>query len=108
MSFTDQKSFVVTEKDLTALWGGYRDGRSFRCFLCGHFFGIGDTARWVYTNSTPGAHGNPFVCSKCDGPDVMDRIIALNRDARRLLWWFVPEHYGVPNPHTVALKKERA
>lgn len=105
MSFTDQKPFVITEQDLLSRWGGNTDGRDLRCFLCSRFFSLGDIARWVYTNSTPGAHGNPFVCAGCDGPDVMARIIELNRVAREFLWWFVPEYYGEPNPHTVALRK---
>ncbi len=48
--------------------------KKFRCNLCGHTFGVGDPARWVYCNSTPGqSTGNFFVCAACDGPDVMER-----------------------------------
>ena len=48
MSFTDMKPRVVTKADLTAPWGGYKDGSHFFCHLCGHLFEEGDTWRWVY------------------------------------------------------------
>jgi hypothetical protein len=44
------------------------------CKLCGHEFKPGDKGRWIYCNGTEGqATGNFFTCSKCDGPDVMER-----------------------------------
>ncbi len=40
----------------------------FNCKLCWHKFEVGDSARWIYANGTPGmGTGNFFVCKKCDG-----------------------------------------
>lgn len=50
--------------------------KEFCCRLCGHTFKVGDSARWIYANGTPGmGTGNFFVCGSCDGPDeeVMPR-----------------------------------
>lgn len=91
MSFTDGKPWTVTEDDMKTRWGGIdaRAERSrFRCLLCGHRFEVGDTARWVYLNSTPGvACGNAFVCSACDGLDVVERIKAHSQIGRQKFWW---------------------
>ena len=93
MSFTDQKPRIATKEDLKAPWGGYKDGRNFRCVLCGYRFKIGDYWRWQYTNSTPGAYGNPIVCKKCDGTkeEIEDRMRTLYREAKEIkerMWWF--------------------
>lgn len=64
MSFTDQKPWVVTARDLKLNWGG--SPKNFRCGFCGHRFKEGDTARWLYTNDLPGAGGNPLMCVACD------------------------------------------
>lgn len=67
MSFTNQKPFAV---DADAVRSFTRFKKRFNCKLCGHEFAAGDTARWVYANSTPGlCCGNFFVCQKCDGPN---------------------------------------
>lgn len=80
MSFTDQQRRVATEADLVAPWGSHRDGRNFRCYLCGHRFRVGDGWRWVYSAGTSyELNGKKFgcinfkVCDDCDGPDVRDR-----------------------------------
>lgn len=65
-SFTKGLPFLVTADDLRKAWCGARDGRHFRCGLCGHRFQSGDVARWQYTNDMPQAGGNPFVCASCD------------------------------------------
>lgn len=88
MSFTDQKPWIVTPEDCAADWGGGKGGKHFRCHMCGHKFEPGDTARWQYTNSTPGASGNPLVCVKCDGPDVVERWKAMCTEAYGRFWWF--------------------
>jgi len=68
--FTDQKPHIATDKDVKALWSGASNGRKFYCKLCGHKFQIGDTYRWVSAGSIHRI--NLLVCSKCDGPDVLD------------------------------------
>ena len=80
MSFTDQKRRIVTEDDLTAPWGGYRDGRNFRCYLCGYRFKVGDGWRWVASggasfevDSKRFGCINFKVCDACDGDDVRER-----------------------------------
>jgi hypothetical protein len=66
-SFTDCKPFVMDQERLTAF---KRTRRRFCCALCGHDFQVGDTARWIYANGTPGiTTGNFFVCQSCDTGD---------------------------------------
>ena len=93
MSFTDGKPFVVTEESRRAPWSGGKNGECFRCYLCGYKFKLGDTARWQFTNNIPGAGGNPLVCTDCDGPDVIERWIAMHREwenytRKQPFWWF--------------------
>lgn len=76
MSFTDQKPFIATEEDINLNWGARPNGERFICGFCGYKFKVGDTVRWVFTNDTPGAGGNPFVCQSCDNPS---REILLNK-----------------------------
>lgn len=88
--FTDQKPRVATAEDLRMPWGGGAPGERFRCYLCGHRFAVGDEWRWVFTNGTPGAaSGNPIVCAKCDGPDVVERWTKHAREAETRFWWFL-------------------
>ena len=68
MSFTDQKSRVVTKEDMTAPWSGHTDGSRFYCRLCGYLFQVGDVWRWVYH----GRYVNFMVCVHCDNPEVKD------------------------------------
>jgi hypothetical protein len=78
--------FVATEADCNVTrWSCAGPGERFRCFKCGHKFVPGDTVRWQFTNDTPGASGNPFVCVNCDGPKekIVADIIAL----RAAAWW---------------------
>lgn len=78
MSFTDQRSQVVTDKDV-------KPGERFRCHLCGHKFAVGDVWRWVY--SCGHALPNFITCFACDGPDVLNKWVAANEEARRRFWW---------------------
>ena len=88
--FTNQRPFVVTEKDCQKPWSGGKNGIYFRCYLCGHKFAPGDTARWQYTNDVRGAGGNPFVCVSCDGTkeEVIAKWLAMHREADGRMWWF--------------------
>jgi len=87
MSFTDQKQRIATEEECKANWGGEKNGKRFRCYLCGHKFVVGDKWRWVYNNN-PGGFGNFCVCDKCDGEDVVERWAEANKEARQRFWWF--------------------
>jgi len=85
--FTDQKPFKVTEDDVHAEWSGGKDGKYFRCGLCGYKFKEGDVCRWVYMNSTPESHyGNFFTCEACDGPDIRERRVAWENEACTRFW----------------------
>ena len=88
MSFTDGKAWTVTEEETHLNWSGGKNGKYFRCNLCGHKFKAGDTARFQFTNGTPGAGGNPLVCLNCDGPDVVERWKQMCEDAHTKFWWF--------------------
>lgn len=87
-SFTDGKPRIATQEDLQANWGGGRSGEYFRCCLCGYRFKEGDYWRWQYTNDIPGAGGNPLVCKKCDGPDVIEKWKQMHKEAKGRMWWF--------------------
>lgn len=91
MSFTDQEPFKVTEEHLGRNWGG-RGLELFRCYLCGHKFVIGNTVRWIFTNSHPQLPpGNPFVCESCDGDDVQKRMAEQHAEAKSDKWWYYRE-----------------
>lgn len=91
MSFTNGKPWTVTEEDEHLDWSCGKDGKYFRCALCGHKFKAGDIARWQYTNDVPGAGGNPMLCQKCDGPkekivaEIKRRLDEFNAERN---WWF--------------------
>lgn len=88
MSFTDQKPRVVTEKHCPGHWGGYKDGRKFRCYMCGHYFKVGDTFRWIMGDKK--CNTNMMVCGKCDGPDIRYRWakrVKEYRDLKEKFWW---------------------
>jgi len=86
-SFTDQKPRIATKGNIETLWGGRKD--SFRCYMCGYRFQVGDYWRWVYTNNVEGASGNPIVCNCCDGEDVVERWKKLVNEVGEKYWWFV-------------------
>lgn len=87
MSFMDQKSFVLDEVELQK-WHKHKPN-TFRCFLCGHAFVTGDTARWVYCNSGDSGinTGNCFVCQTCDSGDVLEKIRQHGIESRQRFWW---------------------
>lgn len=84
MSFIDGKPLIATEDDCKARWNGSSPGECFRCGLCGYRFKVGDIWRCLYTNGETDTFvcnkkrfakysGNPLVCVKCDGVDIMQR-----------------------------------
>jgi hypothetical protein len=90
MSFIDGKPHIADETTCAAPWGGIKGGRRFRCYLCGYRFLVGDQYRFVYTNIIPGHYsGNPLVCVRCDGDDVIERWKELCDEAwSEKFWWF--------------------
>ena len=86
----DQTPQVATEADCHALWSGSKDGKYFRCYLCGHRFQVGDTWRWVYAEGKP----NLLVCASCDGPAVKERWDTMREEARTRFWWFTLRDEG--------------
>jgi hypothetical protein len=92
MSFTDQKRWIATEKDVAGKWG--LDGNGFRCGLCGHHFKAGDGVRWQYGSGvTFEINGKTYgvcnfkVCDACDGPDVLDKWVALHKEFYAPRFW---------------------
>lgn len=81
--WSNGKPQVATEEDCKAYWGGEKDGKRFRCYLCGHKFIPGDVWRFVASQTTI----NFMVCQLCDGPDVMERWLAANQELRTRFWW---------------------
>lgn len=82
-SWTDQTPQVATEEDIHAPWNGGKDGKYFRCYLCGHRFAVGDIWRWAYTS-----FGNLIVCNQCDGSDVVGKWKSMHEEAQERFWWF--------------------
>jgi hypothetical protein len=97
MTWTDGKPFIAHAIDLKTRWNSGKPGEYFRCGLCGYKFAVGDTVRWQFTNDTPGAGGNPFVCKCCDGGREANIAAILKRrfelGAERN-WWFLPKVQG--------------
>lgn len=91
-TWTNGHPFPATHEHCNVMrWNCGKPGEKFRCALCGYTFVPGDIVRWQFTNDTPGAGGNPFVCQSCDGG--RDAIIAEILKRRKELsasrnWWF--------------------
>jgi hypothetical protein len=89
MSFADQKRHVATGEDCKRPWSGGKNGKWFKCYMCGHKFTAGDGYRFVFFPKVV----NFMVCDVCDGDDVTERFQALADEFRGLLkedrfWWF--------------------
>ncbi len=91
MSFTDQKPRIATENETKQPWGGGKNGRYFRCYLCGHKFVAGDQYQFVFGKNT----GNLIVCQSCDGTneEVQEKWNKLHKEFNELatgkLWYFI-------------------
>jgi hypothetical protein len=81
----DQKSRIATEEDVPGSWNGYKDGRRFRCYICGHKFKIGDRWRFVYAGDK--GYINFFVCEKCDCENIKEIWIQRNKELKEKFWW---------------------
>jgi len=67
MGITDQKPHIATLEDTISNWACGRNGKYFRCYLCGHKFQVGDQYRFVFGKT----RCNLLVCEKCDTGDVL-------------------------------------
>jgi len=70
---------------------GGKNGKYFKCALCGHEWKLDEVVRWVYTNDMKDAGGNPFVCVDCDGDDVRERWAKMCqewREIKKKFWYF--------------------
>lgn len=92
MSFTNGLRWTATASDVVRKWG--LDGNGFRCGLCGHRFQVGDGVRWQYgAGRSFKVDGKTYgvcnfkVCDDCDGPDVLDRWVALHIDFYSDKFW---------------------
>lgn len=83
--FTDGKLRKATKSEVNAPWCGckHRDGRSFRCYVCGVPIFENDLWRWVYNQ--PGK--NFLTCVRCDGPDVVERFNKLDEKRKFETWY---------------------
>jgi len=97
-SFANQKPRVATEKDCKARWDGIPDGKSFRCYLCGYKFKVGDVWRWIWGKGSYMQDGkkcgvtNLTVCESCDQSDKnglgpMERWIKLHEEYSKDKFW---------------------
>lgn len=86
----------ATAEDCKARWSCGNPGEKFRCYFCGHKFAVGDVFKAIYSNSTPGAPGNPLCCAACRGDKTDDQLRvewsekwAEWRDlTKNRFWWF--------------------
>lgn len=89
MGITDQKPRIATEADIRSPWNGGKDGKYFRCYLCGHKFQVGDQYRFILSK----AYTNFLVCAGCDCEDVERKWIALHLEWYKLkegkFWHFI-------------------
>ena len=91
MSFTDGEPRIAAPNDLDARWMCGLPGQYFRCAFCGYKFKLGDYWRFHFTNSTPGAGGNPLVCEVCDMDDrkaLTEKWRAMVQEHEIRFWWF--------------------
>jgi len=82
MSLLDGSPNIATEYQC-AHWGG--DGKSFRCYLCGHRFVPGGIWRAI-----TGEHERILVCKSCDTEDVLAVWKQRKIDAEKF-WWFIEQ-----------------
>jgi hypothetical protein len=82
MSFIDQKIRIATEEDCSTQWGS--GGKRFGCYFCGNKFKVGD--QWRFVLATQLNYINFLVCKYCDGDDVLERWVRLNKQLEKYFW----------------------
>jgi len=83
--FTNQKARYATEKDLKAPWSFGKNGKYFKCGLCGYKFKLGDYWRWIYMGDVGKELGkgytNFITCKLCDD-NPKEKAIQQEKDFR--------------------------
>lgn len=95
MSFTDGTRQIATAEDLARNWSGGKNGKNFRCGMCGHKFKLGEGWRFqISSNATfKDANGkswgvkNLLVCDACDGPTLLGRWVAKHHEFHSDKFW---------------------
>jgi hypothetical protein len=82
----DGKLRPATIEECNLNWCGAAPGARFLCRLCGYKFQPGDLWRLVYANGkeSPSRYGNFMTCSKCDGPDILERAAKQEKEYKNL------------------------
>lgn len=107
------KPFTVLTEHMMQPWSGYKDGRMFRCHMCGDFFKPGDTARLVWCNEIKeaidaGVHcGNVLVCTYCDSPNIYLFLAEHERIGKTRYWNLIDPEYLPRNPHSPHTKADK-
>jgi hypothetical protein len=80
---------VATEETLKLPWKGHRDGRWFRCYLCGEKFKVGDGFRAINSNYSGSPFtGNPLVHNPpCESLTDIEILKRLAERERATPWW---------------------
>lgn len=109
----DGSPYLVTEADMSKPWSGFRDGRCFRCHMCGVFFKPGDTIRLIWCNGVKEARdagvncGNVHVCAACDGVDIYTRLAEHERIGNERYWHLGDAERLPRNPHSPPARRPR-
>lgn len=101
-SFTDGKPRIATAQDVAMPWLGYRDGRCFRCNLCGEFILIGHSWQLVWTNGAVRTGNFLAHATCCDGGDPIAKMKALEDEGFKRFWFMQPGDRNPSHPETLA------
>lgn len=88
MSFTDGKQRIATDEECKLDWNCGKNGKYFRCFLCGYRFEIGDKWRFIYGMRKT---TNYFACDDCDDGDnesMAQKGCEHYKEYKRRFWYF--------------------
>jgi len=87
-NWTDQTPQIATEEDCKASWNCVKNGKRFRCYLCGVRFKVGDYWRFVYAGDIHLL--NFMVCANCDCENIKEVWQQRNQELKDILkkcWW---------------------
>jgi predicted RNA-binding Zn-ribbon protein involved in translation (DUF1610 family) len=66
MNILDGQRHVAEEETCKLPWMGEKNGKLFKCGMCGHKFQPGEGFRFQMMKK----HGNILVCDECDTSDI--------------------------------------